>query len=80
MTGTITKDNLFRPMRSKSETKAEITDSTARAIIGAEAERREAKTAKLREARLASEERDAASPPAKPRARKAAKPGTRPGA
>lgn len=46
-----------RPKPSKTETRAEITDHAARAIITAEAERREAKTARLRQARL---EREAA--------------------
>ena len=55
MSRVITQDNLFRPVRSKAETKAEITDQTARSIVGAEAERRDAKTARLRKARLASE-------------------------
>jgi hypothetical protein len=44
-------DNLL-PTASKAETKADITDRTARTIIGAEAERREVKTARLRQARL----------------------------
>jgi hypothetical protein len=39
-----TEDNLFRPARSKAETKADITDSTARAITEAEAESRNAFT------------------------------------
>lgn len=65
MTGTITKDNLFRPSGSKAETKAEITNHTARAIIAAEAELRDAKTARLRQARLASEA--VAAPPVLPK-------------
>ena len=64
MTGITAQRNLSRPARSKAETKAEITDRTARAIIDAEAARREAKTEKLRRARLAREERDAAASPA----------------
>ncbi len=66
MTGVTTKDNLFRPTRTRAESKAEVTDRTARAIIDAEVQRREAKTEKLRQARIASEERDPPEPaPAK---------------
>lgn len=55
------------PSRPKLS-KADITDQVARAIIGAEAERRAAKTARLRQARLENEAKLAAkSPPAKPR-------------
>ncbi|WP_099864992.1 hypothetical protein [Pararhizobium haloflavum] len=73
MTEETTKDNLFRPSRSKAETKAEITDNAARAAIQAEVDRRESKTARLREARLAIEEQaaaEAAAAPAKPTKRK----------
>lgn len=52
MNHTITEHNLFKPAKSKSENKAEVTDRTARSIIEAEAERREAKTTRLRRARL----------------------------
>lgn len=62
MSGTITEHNLFKPRPSKAESKADITNHTARAIIGAEAERREAKTARLREARLEKEATRAAEP------------------
>lgn len=73
MSRVITQDNLFRPVRSKAETKAEITDQTARSIVGAEAERRDAKTARLRKARLDSEAKAAAAEtPAKPRSKTAA--------
>ena len=58
----ITQGNLFKPKPSKAESKADITNDTARAIIGAEVERREAKTARLRQARL---EMEAARPPYK---------------
>lgn len=65
---TITKDNLFRPTRSRAETKAEITDQIAKAIIEAEEKRQEEKTARLRKARLESETlRDSARSPAKKR-------------
>lgn len=65
---TITKDNLFRPTRSRAETKAEITDQIAKAIIEAEEKRQEEKTARLRKARLESETlRDSARSSAKKR-------------
>lgn len=73
MSRTITEHNLLRPARSKAETKAEVTDHTARAIIGDEAQRREAKTARLRQARLENEAKPAAAPSsAKPGRTKAA--------
>jgi hypothetical protein len=56
----------LRPNRQES--KAQITDATARAILDTEAARREAKTAKLRAARLAQElaqETESAPPKAK---------------
>ncbi len=75
MSGTITEHTLFRPRRSKAETKAEITDQSARAIVGAEARLREAKTARLRKARLESEANEAAKPaPVKQRRGKLAAP------
>jgi hypothetical protein len=55
MTEAITEDNLFRPMPTKPQNKADLTDSTARAIIQAEANDREAKTRRLRQARLQME-------------------------
>lgn len=55
MTKTIETDALFRPLRSKAESKAQTTDSASRAIVEAEASKREAKTAKLRQARLEME-------------------------
>lgn len=72
-------DGIFKPLRSKAETKATTTDNASRQIIDAEAAKREAKTAKLREARLAMEAVQAAEaaanpPPAKkPTKAKAAK-------
>ena len=45
-------DAVFKPTQSKPETKADTTQKVARAIIDAEANAREAKTLKLREARL----------------------------
>jgi hypothetical protein len=50
MSGVITEYNLFKPKLSRAETKADITNHTsARAIVGAEAEPREAKNARLRQ-------------------------------
>jgi hypothetical protein len=58
---------------SRAESKADITNRTARTILGAEAQKREAKTARLREARLAqeAEEQPATPAPLKPQHRKA---------
>jgi hypothetical protein len=72
MSGTITEHNLFKPRSSKAETKADITSHTVRAIIGAETERREVKTARLRQARLEAEAMlPVALKPVKPRGRSA---------
>lgn len=81
MTSTITQSNLFKPRPSKAETKADITDHAARAITDAEIERREAKTAKLRQARLEKETMAAAqeiaeAPRPKPAAKRRAKSAT----
>lgn len=62
-----TEHTLFKPPKSKSETKADVTDNAARAIIDDEVARREAKTARLRRARLAQEASSVSEPePAKP--------------
>ncbi len=53
MTNATTEHNLFRPLPKRAVAKADITTQAARAIIDAEAEHRSAKTARLREARLA---------------------------
>ncbi len=67
MSRATTQQTIFQPKPSRTESKADITNQTARAIIGAEVERREAKTARLRLARLAQEERLAAlEPPVAP--------------
>lgn len=73
MTIEMKADALFRPARSKAESKHDMTDSAARSIIGAEVARREAKTERLRRARLAMEEAAAAEekPAAKKKPRKA---------
>jgi len=55
MSDIVSKDNLFRPAMSKAESKAEVTNRTAWDMLNTEAARREAKTARLRAARLASE-------------------------
>lgn len=51
----ITKDNLFKSPKSRSETKADMTDNAARAIIEAEAAKRREKSERLRAERLASQ-------------------------
>jgi hypothetical protein len=67
MSRTIDENTLFKPKASKAETKADITNEAARAIIDDEASRREAKTAKLRQMRLDQEAAAAAIPaPVKP--------------
>jgi hypothetical protein len=59
--------SLFKP--NKQESKAQTTDSVARAIIDKEVSQRDAKTAKLRAARLAMEAQQPA--PVAPKAKKA---------
>jgi len=56
----VTRHNLFKP--SRSEVRHEATDQTARAIIDAEVTQREAKTERLRAARMARAAEDAALP------------------
>lgn len=55
MGDTVTENNPVKPRQSKAETKADVTNNAAKAIIGAEVERREAKTLRLRKARLEKE-------------------------
>lgn len=62
MNGITIQSKWAQPGKSKSETKAEITDRTARAIIDAEAARRDAKTEKLRQARMENHVRKAGVP------------------
>ncbi len=62
MNGIITEHNLFKSKSSKAKSKADITDHAARTIVGAEAERREAKTARLRQMRLEAEAKQAVAP------------------
>ncbi len=49
----------FMPSKSKSETKADVTNQAAKTIIDAEVAKRDAKTARLREARMAQEAAEA---------------------
>lgn len=67
MSDKVNEHTLFKPVKSNAEAKADQTDQTARAITNAEAEQREAKTARLRQARLEREAKAAEEPsPAKP--------------
>ena len=75
MNDIINRHNLFRPATSKADTKAGLTEQTARAIIQAEVESREAKTARLRQARLEMEAKTSTEPaPARPSSAKAPAP------
>lgn len=67
MTDVVTKDNLFRPGVPKARTKADTTNSIARTIIETDAVTREAKTARLRQARLIMEAQQ--PPPVLPKSR-----------
>ncbi|WP_265516114.1 hypothetical protein [Nitratireductor luteus] len=67
---TLNQTTLFKPARPSATSKAETTTSVARGIIDAEAKAREAKSARLREARLAQEAAEAANPPAEPAKKK----------
>lgn len=57
------RQNPFRPVGSRAESKAQTTDHAFRAIVSADAKRREAVTAKLRQARLEQEAKAAAEAP-----------------
>ena len=59
MNKSLTKDPLFKPTQSKRETKSDITDRTARAILAEESAKSQAKTAKLRAARKKMEAQEA---------------------
>ncbi|MFD1331615.1 hypothetical protein ACFQ4O_06330 [Methylopila musalis] len=71
---TLTKDSLFKP--SKAEAKGDATTRAARAIIDQETARRDAKTERLKAARLARDEAEQAAAaqaaPAPARKRRAA--------
>ncbi|GAB4064779.1 hypothetical protein KHC28_11795 [Ancylobacter sonchi] len=56
-----TKGSLFKPNLTRTESKAESVSRVAMSMIEQETAKRDAKTARLREARLAQE---AAAPPA----------------
>lgn len=63
---TPTRDTLFKPNLTKTESKAEAVSRIAMSMIEQETARRDAKTARLREARLAQEAAAAPAPiPAK---------------
>lgn len=47
---------IFKPRATSAETKSSITTHVARSIIGSEVAEREAKTARLKAARLARDE------------------------
>ena len=76
MSDIINRHNLFKAPRSRADIKADLTDETARAIVDAEVESREAKTARLRQARLDMEAKRAEEhSSAKPVGAKAPAPG-----
>ncbi|WP_173931645.1 hypothetical protein [Chelativorans sp. Marseille-P2723] len=56
----VTKDTLFKPKGTSAETKADATDRAFRAIVEDETRRRDAKTERLRQARLEKEAQEAA--------------------
>ncbi len=68
MNDLVTRGTLFKPAASRAESKAQMTDTAARSIIESEIAEREAKTARLRAARLEAEKREAKAP-AKPAAK-----------
>ncbi|MGN6307175.1 MAG: hypothetical protein ACTHNH_20350 [Mesorhizobium sp.] len=59
---------IFQPKPSKQEAKADATTQLARKIMDGETAAREAKTERLRQARLAKQKSEPAAP-AKPKAR-----------
>jgi hypothetical protein len=61
----IPTDNVFKPRPSQAELRVDATTRAAQAIIGEEASAREAKTERLRAARLAQEAAAAPTPPKK---------------
>ncbi|MDQ0394449.1 hypothetical protein [Labrys monachus] len=73
MTGGIVTENPVRTTRTKSEAKAQITDSAAREIVKAEVDRRELKTRQLREARLLLEAQQVEEAPPKRRVKSTAR-------
>lgn len=73
MDGTANQPKRTQPGRSRAETKAEITNSIARRIIEAEAKARDAKTEKIRKARLEHEARATKAAPGASRGKKTLK-------
>lgn len=70
MVKSLTKDTLFKPQRPTVATKAEITKQVSLDLAQSEVDKRNAKTARLRQARLEMEARQAAEVAAKPARRK----------
>lgn len=70
MVRSITKENLFVPASDKAEAKGDTTTRVAQSILDGEVAAREAKTARLRAARLAMEAAQEPAAEAKPKARK----------
>lgn len=70
MARSITKENLFVPAPNKAEAKGDTTTRVAQSILDVEVAAREAKTARLRAARLAMEATQEPEPATKPKARK----------
>lgn len=66
----LTKENFFKPTPQRSENKADVTTKAALSILIAETAIREAKTERLRKARLAHETTE---PPVAPKKRAGAK-------
>lgn len=66
-------EGIFKPKPTSTEAKGDTTTRAARAIIQGEAAAREAKTEKLRQARLAKEAEEALVPPPPKPVRKARK-------
>jgi hypothetical protein len=54
----LTRENLFKPTKSKRETRAANTDREAKSIIAAETAKRQEKTERLRRLRLAHEQQE----------------------
>ncbi|WP_428669831.1 hypothetical protein [Roseibium sp.] len=73
MNSTPDKNSLFRPTRPNAQSKAQATDNAARAIMADEANRRAAKTLKLRQARLEMEAQRPEPAPSVTRGKKARK-------
>jgi len=66
----VTKDNLFRKKGTSAENKAATTDKAFRDIVEAEARSRDAKTARLRQARLEKEAQEPVVPEKPKKSRK----------